>query len=104
MTTDSTDDTEEPKKGRSNAIMTYEKIESIFVGLATLNTKLDRVSRDIADIGNQHDDHDVRIRALELALAASTSSRATVGSLWAGAIAIVAVGISLLQYLNNLAN
>lgn len=56
---------EEPRKGRSNAILTYETVDNIQQALIKVNAKLDRLDEKLDEVGKEHDDHEVRLRVLE---------------------------------------
>lgn len=56
---------EPPRKGRSNAILTYETVSGIEQSLVKVDAKLDRLDEKLDDIGREHDDHEVRLRVLE---------------------------------------
>lgn len=58
-------DEQGPRKGRSNAILTYETVSGIETTLALVNAKLDRLDEKLDEVGREHDDHEVRIRVLE---------------------------------------
>lgn len=88
-----------PRGGKRNAIITYEEIAAVKEGVVVLNTKMDAVVGEITKIGKVHDDHEVRIRALELALAASTASRGMIASTVSLILAVVSVGVAVLAYL-----
>lgn len=93
------DTEEQPRKGRSNAILTYETVEEIKLGIARLDMKVDRLDEKMADIGTEHDDHELRIRVLELALAGTTSTTGFAKWIWQAAWPAAAFGIALLSYL-----
>ncbi|MGV1835237.1 hypothetical protein ACQZ6C_10785 [Rhizobium rhizogenes] len=94
------DITEEPtRKGRSNAILTYEKIEEIVLGIQKVDLKVDELSKDIGEIGRQHTDHEVRIRALELAFAGTSSNTGFAKTIWQAIWPTAACVIALLSYL-----
>lgn len=99
MTADTAE--EAPRKGRSNAILTYETVEELKLGIQRVDLKMDRLNEKMADIGTEHDDHELRIRVLELALAGSSSTTGFAKWLWQAAIPTVAVVVSLLAYINH---
>lgn len=93
---------EEPvRKGKSNAILTYETVEEIKLGIQEVGIKLDYLSNTVSAQDRRHDDHEVRIRALELSSAGNAASRG-LGS-WLVQLAWPAAGvlIALLSYLQN---
>ncbi len=93
---------EEPRKGRSNAILTYEKLEELTLGIASAQLKLDVLDARMKGFGNNHTDHEIRIRALELTLAGLAASRGTASwafsAVWPIATVLIA-GISLAAHL-----
>lgn len=88
-----------PKGGKRNAIVTYEELAKIGEGVAVLNIKMDTVNAALEARSKQHDDHETRIRALELSLAAAMAAKGTVGQVFTGLIAMVGIVISVLAYL-----
>lgn len=56
---------EPSRKGRSNAILTYETVDNISQSLIKVNAKLDRLDEKLDEVGKEHDDHEVRLRVLE---------------------------------------
>lgn len=99
------DDADEPpRKGRSNAILTYETVEEIKLGIQETNLKLDHLAQDVGKQGKTFDDHEARLRALELTqaafIAANTSKWSTGAFLWSAALGAIAVIISALNYLS----
>lgn len=100
----SNDVEETPRKGRSNAILTYETVEDIKLGIQKVDLKLDHLSADVSSQGRRYDDHEVRIRALELTVAGANASRGT--ATWLVQLAWPAAGvlIAFLSYLNNATN
>lgn len=88
----------EPEGKRTNIIVTYAELASIKEGVIRTEEKLDGVRKDIGSMGKQHDDHEIRIRALELA-----SSRQSGGqglAQWATPILLSIIGVlfTLLNY------
>lgn len=92
---------EPPRKGRSNAILTYETVEQLALGIQRVDIKLDHLREDLTSVDRRHGDHEVRIRALELTIAGSTASRSTASWLWQAAWPAAAFGIALLTYLSR---
>lgn len=58
-------DTEEPKKGRSNAILTYETVANIEKGIVEANGRLDVLTEKVGGVTSSYVDHEARIRMLE---------------------------------------
>lgn len=87
------------REDRRNAILTYREVNTINVTLQRLDTKLDALQEDIADIKKVHDDHEVRIRALELAHARLGGTSGAASYLWHAIWPVAAVAVSLLGYL-----
>lgn len=92
---------EPPRKGRSNAILTYETVEEIKLGIQRLDLKMDRLDEKTTEIGKEHDDHELRIRVLELALAGTSSTTGFAKWLWQAALPAGALVVSVLAYLNH---
>lgn len=92
-------DTETPRKGRGNAILTYETISGIERSLALVDAKLDRLDEKLDEVGREHDDHEVRLRVLEASNHALSGK--TDFSKWLGPvlISLVMLGMSLLNYI-----
>lgn len=92
-------------KSRRNAIITYEKVDQLGTALAVANTKLDGVITQLAQFGQDHTDHEVRIRALELTqaqfIAASTSRQGTAAWVWMAIITAINTGVAILNYANQ---
>lgn len=90
---------EPPRKGRGNAILTYETVEEIRLGIQRVDMKVDRLDEKLAEESTKHTDHEVRIRALELAFAGTSGG--TGFAKWLGPILITlaGLGISILNYL-----
>lgn len=93
------DASETSREDRRNAILTYREVNSIFSTLTRLDTKMDTVADDIAAMTKTHDDHEVRIRALELSHARIGASSGMASNLWHAVWPAAAVVISLLAYL-----
>lgn len=92
--------TDEPtRKGRSNAIMTYEEIANIHLAIQKVDLGVQRVAEKVEDVGKQHVDHEVRIRALELVAAGSSSAKGFAQWLYSALWPAAAFGIALLAYL-----
>lgn len=90
-----------PRKGRGNAILTYEKVEEIVLGLQKVDLKLDNLEDKLDDVGKKHDDHEVRIRALELAFAGNSQTSSFAKWIWQAAWPAAATIISLLGYFKH---
>lgn len=91
---------EEPSEGsKRNAIVTYNTVEAINKNIILVSYKLDRLDEKLGEQTAKHDDHEVRLRALELVSAARQGS--TGFATWAGPVllTVVAIGISVLNYL-----
>lgn len=96
-------DTDEPsREDKRNAILTYREVNSIFTSLQRLDTKMDGMADSIEDIKRVHDDHEVRIRALELAHARLGGSSGAASYLWHAIWPVAAVLVSLMAYLKGL--
>lgn len=95
-------DSEPQRKGRSNAILTYEKVEELALGIQAVRIGLGALNERVTKFGDDHMDHEVRLRALELAHAGLIASKGTAtwafSALWPVATVIIALA-SL--YLSN---
>lgn len=93
------DEDEAPRGKKTNIIVTYEELYKIAEGVAVLNTKMDTVVKSQEEASKAHDDHEVRIRSLELSLAAAVAAKGTVGQVLSGLIALVSLAIAALAYM-----
>lgn len=74
---------EEPqRKGRGNAILTYEVIHGIDRKLTELSGKMDRYSEKMEERVIEHNDHEVRIRVMETSITAMQAARTQSTSTW----------------------
>lgn len=97
---DASIETEEvPRKGRSNIIMTYEKLEELVLGIQRVGIKVDELGKDLDHERLQHTDHEIRIRALELVVASSTGGKGVAQWLYSALWPAAAFGIAVLSYL-----
>jgi len=103
----SADDQEEghseaPRKGRSNAILTYETVARMDKNLAEANVKLDTV---IKTQQAGHTDHEVRLRVVETSVTAMQAERRqsslTWTWVWPSLFSATTVIISLLTFLRG---
>ncbi len=92
-------DSPEPRKGRSNAILTYETVEQINLGIQEALLRLGHLNDKIASQMSVIAEHEVRIRALELTLAGSTASTGTAKFLYQAVWPLAACVISILGFL-----
>lgn len=99
MSADTKEDTEPSREDKRNAILTYREVNDIKTALVRLDTKMDGVAEDIGDIKHVHDDHEVRIRALELSHARLGGGSGVASFIWQAVWPAAAVIISLLAYL-----
>jgi len=90
---------QEQRKGRSNAILTYETVEGINIGILQVNNKLDNLGEKVDSLGRTHVDHEVRIRALELSQARSTGSFGFAGWAFGALIAGCSILFAVLNYI-----
>lgn len=88
---------EPPRKGRSNAILTYETVEAIQLGIQRVDLKVSHLGEKLDDVGRAHIDHEVRIRALELTAARSSGSTSL--AQWATPV-LLSIGMAVLAVLN----
>lgn len=97
-----TEQPDEPtREDKRNAILTYREVNTINVTLQRLETKMDAMKEDIEDVKKVHDDHEVRIRALELSHARLGGGSGMASFLWQAVWPAAAVIISLLAYLQK---
>jgi hypothetical protein len=92
-------DTEEPRKGRSNAILTYETVEAVNLGIQRVELKLDALAVKVSEQGAVHADHEVRLRALELSGARQSGGLSLGASVLLAIPSVVACVLALLAYL-----
>ena len=89
-----TADMEAPRKGRSNAILTYETVEEIKLGVQEALLEIRHLGDNIKVVDDKYVDHEARIRVLEAAHNARTggSSMAAFlyGAVWPAATVIIA--------------
>lgn len=97
------DDPPVQRKGRGNAILTYETVAGIDKKVTEVATKLEAVIERLGGRDEAHQDHEVRIRALEISQAAALSSQATRSTTWQTGVtfllSVAAVIISLVNLL-----
>lgn len=96
---------EPQRKGRGNAILTYEKVEQIVLSVQKVDLKLDNLEEKMDLQGRQHDDHELRIRVLELAYAGSshtaTSYRWLYGAIWPLVMFLIAMADKIFSHLGS---
>lgn len=87
------------------ALVTYEKVVGLEVSLTRIDQKVSGVLERLDSIGNDHNDHEVRIRALELTqaqfIAASASRQGVAAWVWMAIFTVVNTGLALLNYLGT---
>lgn len=92
-----------PRKGRGNAILTYETVAEIDTKLTQVSAKLDYLFDRMVSRDAEHKDHEVRIRALELAfagLSASSSNSSDIWKwVWAAIVSVAMLALGILNYL-----
>lgn len=88
-----------PRKGRSNAILTYETVDEIRLGVQRVDLKLDALAQKVSEQGAVHADHEIRIRALELSGARQSGGVSLGVSVLLVIPPVVACVVSLLAYL-----
>lgn len=90
---------DQPRKGRSNAILTYEEVSNIHLGLQKLSLQLQTLDEKVDEVKNVHIDHEIRIKALELTSARQSGS--TGMATWAFPIilTLASLGIAILNYI-----
>lgn len=87
----------EPQGKKTNIIVTYEELKGINDGVQKLNGKVDHLSAEMQRIGREHDDHEVRIRALELTQARQAGGTGL--AQWATPL-VISLGMFALGVLN----
>lgn len=65
---------ESPRKGRSNIILTMEKLEELTLGIQEVRLNTAAIRKDMSGMDDDYKDHEVRLRVLEQAHAARTGS------------------------------
>lgn len=82
-----------PRKGRGNAILTYETVAALDKKITEVSIKIDHVHDTLDKREEAHRDHEVRIRALELSLAGfvAASTRASGIMTWALPVVLSAI-------------
>lgn len=88
-----------PEGKKTNIIVTYAELQGIHMGVQRIDGKVDFLTSEVRRIGEEHTDHEIRIRALEL-----TQARASGGAglaQWATPIllTIFGIGLAVLNYL-----
>lgn len=66
-----------PKKGRSNAILTYQKLDEFFHKLTEVATVVGSIKEDLRAIVQKSNDLEVRLRVLEVTVAAMQATTIT---------------------------
>jgi hypothetical protein len=90
---------DQPEGRKTNIIVTYAELQGINLGVQRIDGKVDFLTAEVKRIGEEHTDHEIRIRALEL-----TQARASGGAgmaQWATPIllTIFGIGMTVLNYL-----
>lgn len=92
-----------PRKGRGNAILTYETVNEIGSKLTQVSAKLDYLYDRMIGRDVEHKDHEVRLRALELSFAGLQSSASSNNDIWkwvwAAVVSLAMIGLQILNYL-----
>lgn len=78
-----------PRRGRSNAIVTYETLADIQGLVREALIKIDHMHHTLAAREEAHKDHEVRIRALELSHAAVVAANARASAIWTWAVPVL---------------
>lgn len=100
------DDQQTPqRKGRGNAILTYERVEELNLGIQATHMSLLALTQEVrsseAERGKTIDDFEARLRALERTVVSLTASRGVGTWLFQAMWPMAGVIIALLTYLNN---
>lgn len=92
-----------PRKGRGNAILTYETVAALDAKLTRVDAKLDYLHDRMLHREAEHKDHEVRIRVLEQFhashAASSTSSSDIWKWSWAALVSVAMIALGILNYL-----
>lgn len=99
--TNTEEPTEPPRKGRSNAILTYETVERILSGLQVVSFKIDHIRADFTASKEVSNDHETRIRALEQTITAIAASRGTATWIFQVVWPVAGVAIAALGYFTS---
>lgn len=92
-------DTEPPRKGRSNAILTYETVEQLNLGIQEALIGIKHLTKKLDEEHELYVDHEARIRILERSEAGRSSSTGAVKFLYQAIWPAAAFGMALLSYL-----
>lgn len=84
-----------PSPGRT-VLLTAREVEEIRLGIQSINSKVDNISDKQAEDARRRDDHEARIRALELTQTRNTGGQTM--AQWATPVLLSAIGL-LLAYL-----
>ena len=106
------DDDGPRRKGRGNAILTYETVADLAQKLTRVDGKLDAVLGDLRRQEADHTDHEGRLRRLEeqmTGILAATAAAATARTdhkrdfqwVWGGLMTATSVVLAVLTYLNK---
>jgi hypothetical protein len=82
---------------KTNIIVTYAELYGIREGVQLLHQKVDHQSELIGRIGDEHTDHEIRIRALELTQARQSGGQGL--AQWATPI-LLSLGMAVLAVLS----
>jgi aspartate ammonia-lyase len=89
------------RKGKSNAILTYELLAGFDNKLTTLVAQFDAFRSTLSERQADFQDHEARLRSLEVAqtalLASTNTSKGQWRDIWAGVIAVLALAMSLVN-------
>jgi hypothetical protein len=90
---------EPARKGRSNAILTYETVELLNLGIQKALLGIEHLTKKLDDEHALYIDHEARLRILEKAEAGRSSSTGSIKFLYQAIWPAAAFGIALLNYL-----
>jgi hypothetical protein len=97
MSSPTEDDQESPRKGRSNAILTYEKVEEISLGIQKALLGIQYLTKQVDETQM---DHEARLRVLEQNQQANKGQQGAssyiLQLLWPIITAALATGVTLL--------
>lgn len=93
---------EPERKGRGNAILTYETVAEIDKKLTEVSTTVVQIKEAVREGNTKHLDHEVRIRALEITTARDTAALAATKStgswIWSAILGVGALAVSVAAY------
>lgn len=96
-----TEEVEAPRKGKSNAILTYETVEAINLGIQEVKLGVKHLAEKVDDEHDLYIDHETRLRMLEKAEAGRASSVDSTKFIYQAIWPAAAFGMALLSYFSK---